>query len=254
MNVAVMYSGGKDSNYAVQYALEKGWNVRYLLSVKPTRTDCYLFHFATVEHTPLQAEALGLKHYLLGCDVADPKKEAAIVEKFVAEKQKAGAEKVDAVLLGGTGLQATQIRSLQDALRPYGIDVFAAHSGMDHLDVLKQMVNSGYEIMITQVAAEGLPQWLGEHITKDNIWKLEADSVKYGFHVGGEGGSYDSLVLDAPMFKKKIVFAENETEKVMEDDYSGHVVVKKLRLVRKGKVVAASPIAAKSLLIQSLSS
>ena len=51
MDVAIMYSGGKDSTYAIEYALDKGYNIKYLLSVKPNRTDCYLFHFATVEHT-----------------------------------------------------------------------------------------------------------------------------------------------------------------------------------------------------------
>ena len=228
-----MYSGGKDSNYAVQYALEKGWNVKYLLSVKPSRTDCYLFHFATVEHTPLQAEALGLKHYLIGCDVADPKMEAAIVEKFVAGKQKTMNEKVDAVILGGTGLQATQIRSLQEALRPYAVEVFAAHSGLDHFDVLKRMVGSGYEIIITQVASDGLPEWLGRRITKENLAQLEADSVKYGFHVGGEGGYYDSFVVDAPTFSKRILVDEGSMEKVMEDAYSGHIVIGQLALVSR---------------------
>ncbi|MBI3036471.1 diphthine--ammonia ligase [Candidatus Woesearchaeota archaeon] len=243
MDVAIMYSGGKDSNYAVQYAFEKGWNIKYLLSVKPTRTDCYLFHFATVEHTPLQAEALGLKHYLLSCSVADPKKEAAIVEKFVAEKQKSAAERVEAVILGGTGLQATQIRSLQNSLRPYGIEVFAAHSGMDHLDVLKQMIDSGYEIIITQVAAEGAPKWLGRRITKENIDELAKDSSEHGFHVGGEGGNYDSLVLDAPTFSKKIVVDEEETERVMEGAYSGHVVIKKPGLANKPAVVGKAALA-----------
>ena len=231
MDVAVMYSGGKDSNFAVEYALQRGWNVKYLLSVKPTRTDCYLFHFATVEHTPLQAEALGIKHYLLSCSVADPVNEAAIVEKFVAAKQKTKDEKVEAVLLGGTGLQATQIKSVQNALRPYAIEVFAAHSGLEHLDVLKRMVKEGYEIMITQVASEGLPQWLGKRISADNIQQLEKDSIKFGFHIGGEGGYYDSFVLDAPAFNKKIVL--EDSEKVMEDAYSGHVVIKKLKLVEK---------------------
>ncbi|MBI2144719.1 diphthine--ammonia ligase [Candidatus Woesearchaeota archaeon] len=240
MNVAVMYSGGKDSNYAVQFALEKGWTVKYLLSVKPTRTDCFLFHFATVEHTPLQAEALGLKHYLLSCDVADPVKEAAIVEKFVAERQKSRDEKVDAVLLGGTGLQATQIRSIQEALRPYGIEVFAAHSGLDHFEVLKQMVEKGYDILITQVASEGLPQWLGKRITRDNIAKLEADSVKYGFHVGGEGGYYDSFVVDSPMFKKRIVIAADGAEKLMDGAYLGHIIIKNLVLAKKQAAVSVA--------------
>lgn len=231
MNVAVMYSGGKDSNYAVQHALEKGWNIKYLLSVKPTRTDCYLFHFATVEHTPLQAEALGLKHCLLGCDVADPKKEAAIVEKFIAEKQKSRTEKVDAVLLGGTGLQATQIRSLQEALKPYGIEVFAAHSGEDHETIFRRMLEQGFEIVVTQVAAEGAPKWLGKTITKENFEELKRDSEKYGFHLGFDGGHMDTFVVDAPSFRKRIAFGEAEA--VMEGPYSGHIVIKKLSLAAK---------------------
>ncbi|MBI2140801.1 diphthine--ammonia ligase [Candidatus Woesearchaeota archaeon] len=242
MNVAIMYSGGKDSNYAVQHALEKGWNIKYLLSVKPTRTDCYLFHFATVEHTPLQAEALGLKHYLLSCNVADPKKEAAIVEKFVAEKQKSKAEKVDAVLLGGTGLQATQIRSIQEALMPYGIEVFAAHSGDDHETIFRKMLADGFDIIVTQVAAEGAPKWLGKTITKENFEELKKDSERYGFHLGFDGGHMDTFVVDAPTFVRKIIVDDMET--VMEDAYSGHVVIKKLRLdgkkpQKEGQVVAA---------------
>jgi diphthine-ammonia ligase len=226
MKVAIMYSGGKDSNYAVKHALDKGWDIAYLLSVKPSRTDCFLFHFATVEHTPLQAEALGLKHYLLGCDVADPVQEAEIVRAFVVAH-----ELVDAVVLGGTGLQATQIRSIQQALLPHGVEVFAAHSGEDHFDVFKRMLADGFEIMITQVASDGLPGWLGKTITKENLSMLEADSRKYGFHVGGEGGYFDSLVLNGPTFNKRIAIAG--VQNVMEDQYSGHVLIAKAALADK---------------------
>lgn len=230
MNVAIMYSGGKDSNYAVKFAQDKGWNIKYLLSVKPTRTDCYLFHFATVEHTPLQAKALGLKHHLISCNVAEPKKEAEIVRKFVVDN-----EKVDAVILGGTGLQATQIKSIQEALMPYGIEVFAAHSGEDHLEVLKMMISDGFEIMITQVASEGLPNWLGKTINAGNIAQLEHDSVKYGFHVGGEGGYYDSFVVNAPTFKQRIELTGLKT--VMEDQYSGHIVASSAKIIEKEKTI-----------------
>ena len=226
MNVAIMYSGGKDSNYAVKHAMDKGWNVRYLLSVKPTRKDCFLFHYATVENAALQAKALGLKHHLIGCDVADPVKEAEIVRDFVVSN-----EKVDAVVLGGTGLQATQIRSIQDALRPHGVEVFAAHSGEDHLEVLRRMIGDGFEIVITQVASEGLMGWLGSTITKENFSRLEADSIKYGFHVGGEGGYYDTFVVDSPVFMRKVAVGDFEVKR--EDAYSGHVVIKSAFLVDK---------------------
>lgn len=228
MKVAIMYSGGKDSNYAVKFAQDKGWDIAYLLSIKPSRTDCFLFHYATVEHTPKQAESMGLKHYLWGCDVADPKKEAEIVKGFVLTH-----EKVDALLLGGTGLQATQIRSLQEALMPEGIEVFAAHSGLDHFEVMKGMLNDGFEIMITQVASEGLPSWLGKTITKENLPQLEHDANKYGFHVGGEGGYFDSFVVNAPHFKHRV--AVSNVKKNMEDQYCGHITMD-TKLVSKVEV------------------
>ena len=235
MKVAILYSGGKDSTYAVDFAKEKGWDIRYLVSVKPSRKDCFLFHFATVEHTPKIAEMLRVKHILVGCDVADPVKEADIVRKVVEEQQK--SEPVDAVVLGGTGLQETQLRSVQNALKPLGIEVFAAHAGLDHDKVMEEMTSKGYEFMITQVASDGLINWLGKKVNKENIKDLIADAQKYGFHAGGEGGYFDSLILDGPIFDKKLEVVG--MEKVVEDRYCGHVVLEvelKPKIVVKGKV------------------
>jgi diphthine-ammonia ligase len=220
MKVALMYSGGKDSTYALDFAREKGWDIRYLVSVKPTRKDCFLFHFATVEHTTKIAELLGLKQVLLSCNVADPAQEAAIVKNAVEKLQV--EDPVDAVMLGGTGLQETQIRSIQEALRPVGIEVFAAHAGLDHDKVMKEMTAKGYEFMITQVASDGALQWLGKTITQKNIHELIADAAKHGFHPGGEGGYFDSFVVAGPVFGKQRVVVE--IEKVIEDAYCGHIV------------------------------
>lgn len=232
MNVAILFSGGKDSNYAVEFAKNKNWNIQYLLSVKPSRKDCYLFHFATVEHTPEQAELLGLRHFLIGCDVADPKKEADIVKSFVKSRQE--EHPVEAVILGGTGLQMTQIKSVQQALRVIGVEVFAAHAGMDHEEVFKEMLNKGYEIVLTQVASEGLNKWLGKKITKENFFQLEHDSKKYGFHIGFEGGYGDTFVVNSPLFAKKIVV--NEAEKIMDDAYCGHINFKRIEIADKALV------------------
>jgi len=86
MKVAIMYSGGKDSTFAIDHAMEKGWDIRYLISIKPTRTDCYLFHYATVEHTKELAKILKIPHILEKCSVADPQKEAEIVKRIVEKK------------------------------------------------------------------------------------------------------------------------------------------------------------------------
>jgi len=229
MKVAIMYSGGKDSTFAIDYALEKGWDIRYLISIKPNRTDCYLFHYATVEHTKELAKILEIPHVLEKCKIADPEKEAQIVRKIVEKKQK--NDPVNAVVLGGTGLQETQIKSIQDVLRPLGIEVFASHAGEEHDLVIEQMLNKGYEIMITQVASDGLMPWLGRKLTKENFNELKQDSVMFKFHIGFEGGYADTLVLDGPIFEKKLKV--EDFKKVVEDNYSGHIKINKLRILDK---------------------
>ena len=229
MDIAILYSGGKDSTFAVQHAVDKGWNIKYLISVKPARKDCYLFHYATVELTKDIAKMLNIPHFYVKCGVSDPVKEADIVKKIVEKNQ--GKFKIDAVVLGGTGLQETQLRSIQRALIPLKVDAFASHSGEDHDLVMEEMLNKGYEIMITQIASDGLKDWLGKKITKENFPQLKKDSIKYGFHIGFEGGYADTLVTDCHLFTKKIFVTDMSI--IMEDDYCGHVEVNEYILEEK---------------------
>ena len=78
------------------------------------------------------------------------------------------------MILGGVGLQETQIKSIREAMFPLGIEVFASHTGNDHSPLVEQMINKGYRIVITQVAADGLTEeWLGKELTKENFEKLK---------------------------------------------------------------------------------
>ena len=226
MDVAILYSGGKDSTFAIEYALEKNWNIKYLISVKPNRTDCYLFHFATVEHTKKIAEILGIKQIYTTCSEADPIKEAKIIKDIVE------VNPVDSVILGGIGLQETQIKSIREALFPLGIDVFASHAGHDHLTLIKNMIKKGYDIILSEVAADGLgANWLGQHLNEQNIDEFVRLSNKHGFHVGGEGGPYNTFVCDGPIFPKKlevVVF-----EKVMDGEFAGYINIKEIKIIDK---------------------
>ena len=230
MRIGILFSGGKDSAAAIEWALKNGHTIEWLLSVKPSRKDCYLFHYATVEHTPTVAQALKLPHELIGCDVADPAAEAELIRKTMQ-----GLSNVEALVLGGVGLQETQLASLQNALKPHSVKVFAAHQKQDHELVLRDLVNRGYLILITQVAADGLLPWLGKEITAANVDALVRDSKKFGFHVGFEGGHADTLVLDAPFFPARIV--PEKVELVVEDAYCGHVEIKKLKIEKKQQAV-----------------
>ena len=77
------------------------------------------------------------------------------------------------------------------------------------------MQKSGMEIIFSAVAAHGLDQsWLGEPLTSERIQKLKALNQKYGVDMCGEGGEYESLVLDAPWFRQRIKI--NQVEKTWD--------------------------------------
>ena len=65
------------------------------------------------------------------------------------------------------------------------------------------ILKEGFKFKIVKVASEGLDEsWLKE-ITEKDIDKLVKLSKKYGFNVSGEGGEFETLVTDGPIFKKK---------------------------------------------------
>ena len=51
---------------------------------------------------------------------------------------------------------------------------------------------------------------------------------KNGLNVAGEGGEFESLVVDCPLFKKKIKIIDSETK--MENEYTGRFLIKKAEL------------------------
>jgi len=99
--------------------------------------------------------------------------------------------------------------------------------------LLKEEVESGFEIIITGVSSGGFDKsWIGRKLDHEAIGDLKNLSQKFGINICGEGGEYESLVLDCPAFKKKIKIMDSE--KVWDEkNNSGYLLVKKAILVDK---------------------
>lgn len=227
MKVAVLFSGGKDSAMAVHYALQKGYEIQALIAVKPRNTEAYLWHYSTVEWTILSAQAMGLPLILLKADDIGPESEAKVLEK-VFEKLK-----INAILLGGVGLQKTQINSVKKIAEEFKIKVLVPYENYSSEDLLREEIQSGLDIRITNVAVDGLgPEWLGKKLDGKSAMQMKMLAEKHGFNLLGEGGHYDSFVVDGEMFKKKIEFLD--TKKVWDSKTSsGYLEVTNAELAEK---------------------
>jgi diphthine-ammonia ligase len=91
----------------------------------------------------------------------------------------------------------------------------------DQQELLKEMIDCGVDAIILKVAAMGFVpnKHLGKTLKElyPTICNLNR---KYELHVCGEGGEYESLVLDCPLFKKKIVIDELEIVTHSDDAFA----------------------------------
>ena len=97
--------------------------------------------------------------------------------------------------------------------------------------LLKDMSRSGLKAIIVKTATLGLePEDLGlELMARETRSRFDDLHDKYAFHVCGEGGEYESLVLDSPRFTKRIVLTKTETLR-LDDQPRGCGAVSLLKL------------------------
>lgn len=197
MRLAALFSGGKDSTYAIYLAENMGHVVEVLLTFLPQSIDSYLFHYPNIHLTPLQAEAMGRHHIIY--PVAGMDEEEAL-NRALSEV----AGRVDGVVAGALA-SSYQRERMKRAAEKHGFTVLTPLWGQKPGELLRQMLRNGFEIMVVAVAAAGMDRsWLGRILDEEAVKELEALSERHGVNPAGEGGEMETMVLDCPLFRKRI--------------------------------------------------
>jgi len=93
VNLAALFSGGKDSTYAIYIAQQRAWNVKHLVSIMPEEHSL-MFHYPNIELTKLLSEALGIPR------VAKASKEGEEAELQVLKSELEKLKDIDGVITG----------------------------------------------------------------------------------------------------------------------------------------------------------
>jgi len=200
--MASLFSGGKDSVHAARL-MQREYELAYLVSMKPENPDSYMFHTVNIDITRLQAEAWGVPY-------VEARTKGGKEEELDDLRDTLSRLDIDGVITGAIAskYQADRINALCDEL---GLTHLSPLWARDREELLHEMLDSGMEIMFSAVAAHGLDQsWLGETLTQDRIIKLKSLSNRFGVDMCGEGGEYESLVVDAPWFRGCIEITDAE--------------------------------------------
>lgn len=101
--------------------------------------------------------------------------------------------------------------------------------------LLDEMISNGVDAILVKVAGVGLDPYkhLGKKLSQMRTL-LGTLHGKYGLDICGEGGEYESFVVDCPLFKSfKIVVDEVEYNIDEENSSVGNIVIKKCHLEAK---------------------
>ena len=224
MKVAVLFSGGKDSTYATWTAQRQGWNVEALVSVLPKGVESLMFHFPNVHWTKIQAEAMGLPHRTI--DVGRDE----LLSLQDGLRKLAHQLGIEGVVTGAVAsdYQKSRIDQICETL---GLKSFAPLWHKDPKILVNDLRVAGFKIILSGVGAAGLDEsWLGQELTDERWSTLEKLSKKHGIHLTGEGGEYETFVLDAPHFNNRISIEKTHYE---WDGQSGYLVIEQASLMHK---------------------
>jgi len=207
-----LFSGGKDSLYATYLAIKEGHEVACLLSLEPERDDSYMFHVPNISLTSFQAEAMGIplvKKTVKGEKEKEVEELDVIVGEFVKNKE------IDGIITGAieSNYQRERVQKIADH---YGIFHYAPLWKTDTNGYMEALIKNGFKVIIVSVSALGLDEsFLGRVIDLEILEKLKNLNKKYGVHIAGEGGEYETFVVDAPIFKKKLII--EKSRKIIEN-------------------------------------
>lgn len=227
MRVAALVTGGKDSALALYRALKSGYEVKFLVTMIPQREDSWMFHFPNIHLTDLFAKAV---------EIPLVKAETVGIKETELEdlKNLLATLDIEGVVSGGISSRYQKER-IDKVCQELNLKSITPLWQEDSMQLLKELINLDFEVIIVGVYAYGFDQsWLGRKINSTTLKNLVELNDKYQVSLVGEGGEYETLVLDAPFFKKKIRMLQ--TERIWEN-HSGYLLVKEAKLVNKAEKV-----------------
>ena len=219
MKLGVLCSGGKDSLFACHLAMQKE-NVVCLISVRSGNEESYMFHTPNVHLVPLQAESAGLPLITVETEGIQESELSDLSRAIRLAVDRYGIEGV----VSGAILSVYQSARIQRICRDLDLWCFNPLWYTDQEAYLRRLIGTGFEVVITGVFSAPFDEtWPGRLISPEVIDTLKAYSVTHRIMLTGEGGEYETFVLDAPFFSKRIVIDEALT------GYCNHRGILKIR-------------------------
>lgn len=221
---ACLFSGGKDSTLALHRAIAQGIEIDLLITIQTANEYSYMFHYPNIDATKLQAQALGIRQVIVKTK-GDKEDELRDLEIALVDNE------VKLVVVGAIA-STYQKERVEAIANRHNIKTMMPLWHISPEVEFKELLEY-YNVIITQVSAEGFDQsFVGEKLDSAMVARISELHQKYQINMLFEGGEAETFVLDAPLFKQKIVIDDAVKQ---WDGQVGRYLIQKARLADKDK-------------------
>ncbi len=200
MGYVLLLSGGKDSVYSGYVAMKRGIEIDLAITALPKRCDSYMFHYPNARVAKYVAEAMELDHEEIEVS-GEKEREVEELYSFLKDLKPEG-------IVAGALASRYQRERVEKVAKRLGAKCYFPLWGVDQREYLYSLISQGFKVMIVGTYVEGLEECLGKVIDSYVLQRLERAYEVYKINFAGEGGEYETLVLEGPSFKKKLIIRE----------------------------------------------
>ena len=226
MRLGVLFSGGKDSLYACWKAMQHE-EVACLITVVSKNPESYMFHTPNIHLAGLQAAAAGLP--LVEVETAG-EQETELLDLKRALSLARERFDIEGVVTGAI-LSVYQAARIQRICRELDLWCFNPLWHIDQEAYMEDLIDAGFQVIIVGIFSSPFDaSWLGREINRRTLDDLRKAARKYRITLTGEGGEFETFVIDAPFFSRRIAIEEASA---VYQNYNGILRIERAGLVEK---------------------
>ncbi len=202
MKLGSLFSGGKDSTYAIHMAQKLGHEVTCLLSVFTKSEESHLLHHPNLHWTKLQSESMKIPQLTISSDSDDTDDELSVLETLIQNAKE--QFHIEGLVHGGIKSQF-QKEKFETLCSKLNLAAVSPLWNAEPKQYMNDLLDSNFDFIMITVSSDGLDgTWLGRSVTKPDLDTLQSLSDKFGFNLNFEGGEAETFVIDCPLFSTPI--------------------------------------------------
>ncbi len=196
------WSGGKDSCLACYKAIQQGYKIKYLLNFISREFKRCCFHGIEAGLIKLQSELIGipLSQHEVSADMKEYEKEFKAAVGVLTGKD------IGTMVFGDIYLDEHK-DWVERVCSDINIKPIEPLWNNPPSDILQEFIDLGFKALVVSCQADKFGKdFVGKEVNKDLLKELKSRNIC----PCGENGEFHTLVVDGPIFKRRIEILESE--------------------------------------------